>query len=35
MQANKGGGQIAEVAAATNIVEENVTTSESEEISHQ
>ena len=26
MQANKGGGQIAEVAAATNVVEGNVTT---------
>ena len=35
MQANKGGGQIAEVAAATNMVEGNVTTIESEEISHQ
>ena len=35
MQANKGGGQIAEVAAATNVVEGNVTTTESEEMSHQ
>lgn len=33
MQANKDGEQIAEVAAATNMVEGNVTT-ESEEISH-
>uniref|UniRef100_K3ZFN1 Uncharacterized protein n=1 Tax=Setaria italica TaxID=4555 RepID=K3ZFN1_SETIT len=34
MQANKDGGQIVEVAATTNMGEENVTT-ESEEISHQ
>jgi len=35
MQANKDGGQIVEVAVATNMVERNVTTTESEEISHQ
>ena len=34
MQANKDGGQNAEVAATTNMDEENVNT-ESEEISHQ
>jgi len=35
MQTNKDGGQIAEVVAATNMVEGNVTTTESEAISHQ
>ena len=35
MQTNKDGGQIAEVAAATNMAEGNVTATESQEISHQ
>ena len=35
MQGNKDGQQIAEVVAATNMAEGNVTATESEQISHQ
>jgi hypothetical protein len=35
MQGNKDGGLIAEVAATTNMVEGNITTTESDEISNQ